>query len=79
MIVGGRVSEGKLLRNTLLEIKRDSEIIGRGKMANLQQNKQNVEEVGQGNECGVVFEGNVKIIEGDALICFKEEEKLRSL
>lgn len=79
MIVGGRVSEGKLLRNTLLEIKRGDEIIGRGKMANLQQNKQNVEEVGQGNECGVVFEGNIKIAEGDTLICFKEEERVRSL
>ena len=79
MIVGGRVSEGKLLRNTLLEIKRGDEIVGAGKMANLQQNKQNVEEVGQGNECGVVFEGNVKIEEGDTLLCFKEEEKLRTL
>lgn len=79
MIVGGRVSEGKLLRNTLLEVKRGDEIVGRGKMANLQQNKQNVEEVGQGNECGVVFEGNIKITEGDTLICFKEEERLRTL
>lgn len=79
MIIGGRVSEGKLLRNTLLEVKRGGEIIGQGRMANLQQNKQNVDEVGQGNECGVVFEGNVKVMEGDTLICFKEEEQLRSL
>ncbi len=79
MIVGGRVAEGKLLRNTLLEVKRGDEILGRGKMANLQQNKQNVEEVGQGNECGVVFEGNIKLAVGDTLLCFKEEERLRSL
>jgi translation initiation factor IF-2 len=79
MIVGGRVAEGKMVRNTMLEIKREEEIIGTGKMANLQQNKQNAEEVGQGNECGVVFEGNIKIAEGDTLICFKEEEKIRTL
>ncbi len=79
MIIGGRVAEGKMLRNTLLEVKRGDEIVGKGKMANLQQNKQNAEEVGQGNECGVVFEGNIKIAEGDILICYKEEEKLRSL
>lgn len=79
MIVGGRVSEGKLIRQSLLEVKRGDEILGRGKMANLQQNKQNVEEVGQGNECGVVFEGNIKIATGDTLICFKEEERLRTL
>ena len=79
MIVGGRVSEGKLLRGSLLEVKRDDEIVGQGKMLNLQQNKQNADEVGQGNECGVVFEGNVKIAVGDTLICYKEEEKKRTL
>lgn len=79
MIVGGRVSEGKMLRGSLIEVKRGDEIIGSGKMLNLQQNKQNADEVGQGNECGVVFEGNVKILAGDTLICYKEEEKRRSL
>lgn len=79
MIVGGRVAEGKLLRGSLLEIKRGDEIVGQGKMLNLQQNKQNADEVGQGNECGVVFEGNVKIAVGDTLICYKEEEKKRTL
>lgn len=79
MIVGGRVAEGKLVRGSLIEIKRGDEIIGNGKMQNLQQNKQNADEVGQGNECGVVFEGNVKIQSGDTLICYKEEEKRRQL
>lgn len=79
MIVGGRVSEGKLLRGSLLEIKRGDEIIGTGKMLNLQQNKQNADEVNQGNECGVVFEGTVKIEVGDILICYKEEERRRAL
>ncbi|MFZ2187188.1 MAG: translation initiation factor IF-2 [Candidatus Moraniibacteriota bacterium] len=79
MIVGGRVSEGKMIRSSLIEIKRDDEIVGQGKMQNLQQNKQNADEVNQGNECGVVFEGNVKIQVGDTLICYKEESKKRSL
>lgn len=79
MILGGRVAEGKLLRGSLLEVLRDGEILGTGKMANLQQNKQNVDEVGQGNECGVVFEGNLKIAVGDTLVAYKEEEKKRTL
>jgi translation initiation factor IF-2 len=79
MIVGGRVSSGKMIRGSLLEIKRDGEIIGQGRMLNLQQNKQNADEVNQGNECGVVFEGNIKIQSGDTLVCYKEEEKKRSL
>ncbi len=79
MIVGGRVSEGKIVRGTLLEIKRGDEIIGQGNMGNLQWNKENADEVGQGNECGVVFDGTVKIQVGDTLLCYKEEEKRRSL
>ena len=79
MIVGGRVSEGKLLRGSMLEIKRGDEIMGQGKMQNLQRNKENADEVGQGNECGVVFEGAFKIVVGDTLICYKEEAKKRSL
>jgi translation initiation factor IF-2 len=79
MIVGGRVSEGKLIRGSLIEIKRGDEIVGQGKMQNLQQNKLNADEVNQGNECGVVFDGNTKIQVGDTLICYKEELKKRSL
>lgn len=79
MIVGGRVAEGKMLRGSQIEVKRDGEVVGSGRMLNLQQNKQNADEVNQGNECGVVFEGNVKIQVGDTLIAYKEEEKKRSL
>ncbi|MFA9262205.1 MAG: translation initiation factor IF-2 [Undibacterium sp.] len=79
MIIGGRVSEGKIVKGSLLEVKRDSEIIGSGKMGNLQRNKENAEEVGQGNECGLVFEGSVKLQVGDTLLSYKVEEKLRAL
>ena len=79
MIVGGRVSEGKIVRGSLLEIKRGDEILGHGNMGNPQRNKDNAVEVGQGNECGVVFDGSLKIQVGDTLICYKEEEKRRSL
>lgn len=79
MIVGGRVSEGKLVKGARLEVKRDGEIIGEGRLAVLQQNKKPTDEVGSGNECGLTFEGPVKIAEGDALICFQVEEKKRTL
>jgi translation initiation factor IF-2 len=79
MIVGGRVTEGKVSKKSLIEIKREDVIVGQGKLVNLQQNKANTEEVGQGNECGITFEGDAKIKEGDTLIVYKEEEKRRSL
>jgi len=79
MIVGGRVTEGKMIKGSLLEVKRDGEIVGKGKMGNLQQNKQNAEEVGQGNECGLTFDGDTKIKEGDTLMSYSEVAKRRAL
>lgn len=79
MIVGGRVASGKMVRKSKIEVKRDGEIIGEGIMANLQRNKENADEVGQGNECGVVFDGAVKIAVGDTLVSFTVEEKRRRL
>jgi translation initiation factor IF-2 len=79
MILGGRVAEGKIVRGSLLEVKRDGEIIGEGKMGNLQRNKENATEVGQGNECGLVFEGTTKIQTGDILVSYSVEERSRQI
>lgn len=79
MIVGGRVLDGKIAKGSLLEIKRDGEIISKGRLSNLQQNKNATQEVGKGNECGVTYDGDVKIKEGDILISYTEEEKKRTL
>ena len=79
MIVGGRVNDGKIIKGAQIEIKRDGEIIGKGKLEQLQQDKKVTAEVGKGNECGIVFEGDTKIKEGDTLLAFTEEEKKRTL
>jgi translation initiation factor IF-2 len=79
MIVGGRVSEGKIPKKALIEVKRDDEIVGTGKITQLQQNKHATDEVGSGNECGITFEGNIKIQVGDTLIAYMEESRKRTL
>lgn len=79
MIVGGRVSEGKIIKGAMIEIKRDGEIVGKGRLDALQQDKKVTAEVGKGNECGIVFEGDTKIKEGDILVAYTEEEKKRTL
>ncbi|OGI17938.1 MAG: translation initiation factor IF-2 [Candidatus Moranbacteria bacterium RIFCSPHIGHO2_02_FULL_40_12b] len=79
MIVGGRITQGKMEKGVMIEVKRNNEIIGNGKIANLQQNKVNAEEVNQGNECGITFEGNVKINTGDTIIAYKKEEKRKTI
>ncbi|HAS00052.1 MAG: Translation initiation factor IF-2 [Candidatus Moranbacteria bacterium GW2011_GWC2_37_73] len=79
MIVGGRVTDGKITKGAQIEIRRDGEIIGKGKLEQLQQDKKVTAEVGKGNECGIVFEGDTKIKAGDTLLAFTEEEKKRTL
>lgn len=79
MIVGGRVIDGKIIKGSLIEISRDGEVIGSGKLSNLQQNKNATTEVNKGNECGVTFDGDVKIKEGDVLVSYSIEEKKRVL
>lgn len=79
MIVGGRIIEGKAIKSVSIEVQRDGEIIGTGKLTNLQQNMKDTDEVKQGNECGITFDGNTKIKEGDILKFFKEEEVKRKI
>lgn len=79
MIVGGKIIDGKALKKSLVEVTRDKEIIGKGTLHNLQQNKKNADEVKSGNECGITFSGGTKIQEGDILNFYIEEEKQRKL
>jgi translation initiation factor IF-2 len=79
MIVGGKIISGKVINNCLIEIMRGDAIIGKGRLANLQQNKVDVDEVIKNNECGITFEGETKIKEDDTLIFYKEEVKKKTL
>ncbi|MFA6193680.1 MAG: translation initiation factor IF-2 [Parcubacteria group bacterium] len=73
MIVGGNIVSGKMKNGEFVEVLREEKVLGRGKLNNLQQNKINVDEVTQGHECGITFDGETKIKEGDTLVCFHEE------
>lgn len=79
MIVGGRINEGKAVKGAKIEVLRDKEVIGQGILENLQHNKENAAEVSRGNECGITFQGPVKLAEGDSLVVYQEEERLRKL
>jgi len=79
MIVGGKVVSGHIANGSQIEVLRNENIIGKGKLLNLQQNKVNVDEVEDGKECGITFDGETKIKEGDILASYKEEVKKKSL
>lgn len=67
-IIGGRVTEGAILNNAVLEIERRGEIIGSGKIVNLQQNKKDAKVVEAGKECGLLFDSQAEVKVGDVLI-----------
>ena len=75
MIVGGKVLSGKLEKGAKIEVLRNDEIVGNGRPVGLQQDKKEVGEVREGKECGVLFEGDVRIETGDILNFYREETK----
>ncbi len=79
MIVGGKITTGKMVNATLIEVMRGENVIGHGQLKNLQENKVDVDEVVGQKECGVTFLGETKIKVDDMLLCYKEEVKKRSL
>ncbi|MCX8015731.1 MAG: translation initiation factor IF-2 [Patescibacteria group bacterium] len=67
-VVGGKVIEGRIVKGAQVKIQRGEEIIGRGKILNVQCNKLDVKEVLEGKECGILIDSDVEIIVGDQLI-----------
>lgn len=74
-IVGGRVTEGEVKKGAKIEVFRNEEKIGQGRMINLQRNKKDIERVVKGDECGILFEGNADIKEGDTLVFYVETKE----
>lgn len=78
-IIGGRVTNGRAEKGTAIDILREEEFLGHGKIIQLQQNKQNVGEMGKDREGGLLVESEIMIEKGDVLEIFKESEKKREL
>ncbi len=79
MIVGGKVISGRVENKAQVNIIRNEEKIGKGRILQLQCNKKDVPEVEKGKEAGILFEGDTVIEGGDLLEIYKEEKKKREL
>lgn len=78
-IIGGKVISGQIKRGAFIEVTRNNQKTGQGKLIQLQHNKKDVEEVAKGQECGIMFEGQATIEKGDILEVYEEERKKREL
>lgn len=73
-IVGGKVIEGNISRDNLLEIIRNGETIGQGKLTQLQAGRQEVKDVAINQECGLQIESPNALNVGDILQIYREEQ-----
>lgn len=74
-IVGGRIVEGEAQKGVLLEVWRGEELVGKGKIINLQENKKDILSARKGQEVGILYEGEGRIMEGDTLLFYKREQR----
>jgi translation initiation factor IF-2 len=80
MIVGGRVTKGKVVSNNVkIDVYRNDTKIGTGKLENLQHNKVDIDEVKKGQECGMTFAGETKIKVDDTFKFYTEILKEKEL
>ena len=79
-IIGGKVIEGKAEKGVKVEVIRGDEVIGTGgKIINFQKDKKEAEKAIKGQECGMLYEGSVKIEQGDVLGLYIEGKKKSEL
>ncbi len=82
-IVGGKIIKGGVRQGASLEVwhsaspagQDDEEKIGKGKIIELQRDKKKVKEAAKGSDCGILYEGETRIEEGDILKAYIEERK----
>jgi translation initiation factor IF-2 len=78
-IAGCIVTEGKATRTASVRLVREGTIIWTGKLGSLRRFKDNVQEVEEGQECGVVLEGYADVKEEDVLEFFQTKQVEQTL
>jgi len=78
-IAGCVVSEGRVTREANVRLIREGTVIWDGKLGSLRRFKDNVQEVEEGQECGIVLEGYADVKEGDVLEFFQTKQVEQTL
>ncbi|MFH1608859.1 MAG: translation initiation factor IF-2 [Patescibacteria group bacterium] len=74
-ILGGKVIEGKINLNGTVKIIRRENEIGKGKIVNLEKNKNKTSEIEEGLEFGMMIESKIEIVPGDIIESFAVMQK----
>ena len=78
-IAGSYVTEGKITRGAKARLVRDGTVVCDGKIDSLRRHNDDVREVAQGFECGIVLENFQDVKEGDMLEVYETRQVEREL
>ncbi len=78
-IVGGKVLDGEIKNNSLIDVKRGDDFIVSGKLTRLQAGKQDVESVSRDQEAGLKYEGKPVVAVDDILVVYREERVINKI
>jgi translation initiation factor IF-2 len=78
-VAGCLVTDGTVERGQHVRLIRDNVVVHEGKLSTLKRYKDEVKEVGAGQECGMAFENYQDMRQGDVIECYRVEEIKRSL
>jgi translation initiation factor IF-2 len=78
-IAGCIVAEGKAVRTANVRLIREGTVIWDGKIGSLRRFKDNVQEVEEGQECGIVLDGYADVKEDDVLEFFQTKQVEQTL
>ncbi len=78
-IAGCVVAEGKAVRTASVRLIREGTVIWTGQLGSLRRFKDNVQEVEEGQDCGIVLEGYADVKEDDVLEFFQTKQVEQTL
>ncbi|HYP56102.1 MAG TPA: translation initiation factor IF-2, partial [Solirubrobacterales bacterium] len=78
-IAGCQVTQGRARRDASVRLIREGTVIWDGRLGSLRRFKDNVQEVEEGQECGIVLEGYADVKEGDVLEFFQTKQVEQTL
>jgi len=78
-IAGCLVTDGKVTRTAQVRLVRDGTVVWTGRLGSLRRFKDNVQEVDEGLECGIVLEGYQDVKVGDVLEFFETRQVEQTL
>jgi len=78
-IAGCVVNQGRAVRDANVRLIREGTVIWDGKLGSLRRFKDNVQEVEEGQECGIVLDGYADVKDGDVLEFYKTKQVEQTL